>query len=248
MSYLLYCLRRHPGPALAAPGVGGAPVYPVSHRGWQAVVSRIRPADLVPDLPRVRRYIEVVLACHRQGPIIPMRYGCVVEQESQVRQLLDTHGPDYETILQELEGCVEMGLRVLLPSGPGEAATLKGEGGSREVTESPPWTPPPAPARPGAAYLTARQAHYAHQDRWTREYSQAAARCRAQFAGLFVRCHTEAPSPRLPLLSLYFLVARPALAPFRQAFRELAETEPAHLLLSGPWPPFNFVMGGPFII
>jgi hypothetical protein len=246
MSYLLYCLRRHPGPALAAPGLGGAPVHPVSHRGWQAVVSRIRPADLVPDLPRVRRYIEVVIACHRQGPIIPLRYGCVVEQESQVRQLLDTHGPDYETLLQELEGCVEMGLRVLLPSGPGGAVSLRGPVGSREVTESLPWTP--APARPGAAYLTARQAHYAHQDRWTREYCQAADRCRAQFAGLFVRCKTEAPSPRLPLLSLYFLVARPALAPFCRAFRDLAETEPARLLLSGPWPPFNFVTGGPCIL
>jgi hypothetical protein len=236
MSYLIYCLRRHPGPALPPLGVGGAPVYPVTHRAWQAVVSELRREDLVPDLPWFRTYVEVVLACHRQGPIIPLRYGCVVEEESQVRQLLDTHGPDYETLLQELEGCVEMGLRVLLPPGPA---------GIREVAASAPLTS--APAASGAAYLTARQVHYAHQDHWTREYSQAADRCRAQFAGLFVRCKTEAPSPLLPLLSLYFLVARPAVAPFRQAFRGLAEIEPARLLLSGPWPAFNFVTGGPSI-
>jgi hypothetical protein len=98
------------------------------------------------------------------------------------------------------------------------------------------------------AYLMARQAHYAHQDRWTREYSQAADRYRAQFAGLFVRYKTEAPSPRLPLLSLYFLVLRPTVASFRRAFRHLAETEPARLLLSGPWPPYNFVTSSPRII
>ena len=83
------------------------------------------------------------------------------------------------------------------------------------------------------------------QDRWTKEYRQAAERCRAQFAGLFVKCTTEAPSPRLPLLSLYFLVPRPAVTSFRQAFRQLTETESARLLLSGPWPPYNFVTSGP---
>lgn len=248
MSYLFYCICRHPGPVLARSGVGGAPVYPVAHRRLQAVVSRIKPADLAPDLPRVRTYAGVVLSCHRQDTIIPLRYGCVVEQESQVLQLLDEHGPDYETLLQELEGCVEMGLRVLLPSGPCGAVTLRGPAGSREVTAPPPWTPTPAPARPGFAYLMARQAHYAQQDCWTREYSQAADRCRAQFAGLFVRCKTEAPSPRLPLLSLYFLVCRADVASFRRAFRHLDETEPARLLLSGPWPPYNFVTSGPLII
>jgi hypothetical protein len=233
MSYLLYCLCRFPGPALSQSGVDGAPVYPVSHRGLQAVVSRLEGEDLPVDLPRLRTYAEVVLACHGQGPIIPLRYGCVMEEEAQVRRLLEARGPECETLLQELEGCVEMGLRVWPPPRPA---------GSREVSASPAWT---AAARPGAAYLTARQAHYASQDLWTREYSQAAARCRDQFAGLFVRCQTEAPSPRRPWLSLYFLVARPAVAPFRQAFRRLMATEPARLLLSGPWPPFNFVTGGP---
>ncbi len=95
------------------------------------------------------------------------------------------------------------------------------------------------------AYLTARKAHYAHQDHWTTEYRQAADRCQAQFAGLSVKCKTEAPSARLPLLSLYFLLPRPAVESFRQAFRQLTETESARLLLSGPWPPYNFVTAGP---
>jgi hypothetical protein len=97
-------------------------------------------------------------------------------------------------------------------------------------------------------YLTARKAHYASQDRWTTEYRQAAERCREQFTGLYVKCKTEAPSPRLPLLSLYFLVPGPAVESFRRAFRRLTETEPARLLLSGPWPPYNFVTAGPGLL
>ena len=247
MSCLFYCIRRHPGPELAGPlsGVAGRPVYQVADRRLRAAVSVINRADLTPDLPRVRAYERVVSSYHRRGTVVPMRYGCVVEQESQVIEMLSAQGSHYEALLQELDGCGEMGLRVLLPSGPWAGVTPGGPEGSREVAEPYPPDPGADIDRLGLAYLTARKAHYAHQDRWTKEYRQAADRCQAQFATLFVKCKTEAPSSRLPLLSLYFLLPRPAVELFRQAFRQLTETEPARLLLSGPWPPYNFVTACP---
>jgi hypothetical protein len=174
-----------------------------------------------------------------------MRYGCAVEEDDQVIRHLEEHGPHYEALLEELEGCVEMGLRVLLPSGPWAAVTPGGPEGSREVAGPPPHDPTATPERLGLAYLTARKAHYAHQDRWTNEYRLAAERCRSHFSGLFVTCNTEAPSSRLPLLSLYFLVPNSVVESFRQAFRRLSATESARLLLSGPWPPYNFVTSNP---
>ena len=141
-----------------------------------------------------------------------------------------------------------MGLRVLLPAGPWAAVTPGGPEGCREVAGPQPPAPTPTPERLGLAYLTARKAHYAHQDRWTNEYRQVADRCREQFTGLYVKYTTEAPSPRLPLLSLYFLVPRPAVESFRLAFRQLTESESARLMLSGPWPPYNFVTSGPSLI
>jgi hypothetical protein len=247
MSCLFYCIGHHPGPEVAGPlpGVGGGPVYQVADRRLRAAVSRIDRADLTPDLPRVRAYERVVSSCHRRGTVVPMRYGCVVEEESQVIEMLSAHRAHYEALLRELEGCVEMGLRVLLPSGPWAGVTPGGPESRREVVGPQPPEPGAPADRLGLAYLTARKAHYAHQDRWTTEYRQAAARCQAQLAGLFVKCVTEAPSPRLPLLSLYFLVPAPAVQAFRQAFRRLSETESARLLLSGPWPPYNFVTSGP---
>jgi hypothetical protein len=250
MSCLFYCICHNPAPALTSPlaGVGGRPIFQVAHRRLSVVVSQVDPPDLAPDLPKVRAYERVISSYHRQGTVVPMRYGCVVGQESRVRQLLDEHGSHYEGLLQELEGCVEMGLRILLPSGPWAAVTPGGPAGSREVVG--PQRPDPAgrPDRLGLAYLTARKAQYAHQDRWTREYRQAAERCLAHFSGLFVKSKQEGPSPRLPLLSLHFLVPRPAVDPFRQAFRHLTRAEPARLLLSGPWPPYNFVTSDPGLI
>ena len=241
MSCLCYCICRHPGPETGPLlGVGNQPVYRLTHQRLSAAVSRLEPADLAPDLPRLRAYARVVCALHCQGPIIPLRYGAVVSQESRLLTLLDEQILQYEALLRELEGCVEMGLRVLLPQTP----LSPGPAGSREEL---PGSPAP-PGSPGLTYLTARKLHYARQDRWTEEYRRAADRCQAQFTGLFVKCKTEAPSPRLPLLSLYFLVPRAMLAPFRQAFRRLSATESARLLLSGPWPPYNFVSGGLSIV
>jgi Gas vesicle synthesis protein GvpL/GvpF len=246
MNCLFYCISHNPGPE-AGPrsGVAGRPVYQVADRGLKAAISRITRADLTPDLPRVQAYERVVSSYYRRGTVVPMRYGCVVEQESQVIEMLSAQGSHYEALLQELEGCVEMGLRVLLPSGPWAGVTPGGPEGSREVAGPYPLDPETAIDRLGLAYLTARKAHYAHQDRWTTEYRQAADRCQAQFASLFVKCKTEAPSARLPLLSLYFLLPRQAVESFRQAFRRLSETESARLLLSGPWPPYNFVTACP---
>lgn len=242
MSCLFYCICRHPGAEVVGPlwGVAGGSVYRVAHRRLSAAVSRIAPQDLAPDLPRIRAYERVVNSYHRQGTVIPMRYGCVLERESQVMELLDQHNPQYEALLQELEGCVEMGLRVLLPQASLGAVSPGGPEGCRELAGPPPPVESP-PERLGLTYLTARKAHYARQDRWTGDYRRTADRCLAQFAGLFVKSKTEAPSPRLPLLSLYFLVPRTKVEPFRLAFRQLNATESARLLLSGPWPPYNFV-------
>lgn len=250
MSCLFYCICHYPGPDLTGTlrGIGGRPIYQLAHRHLGAAVSMVAGGDLAPDLSRIRTYERVVLSYHRQGTVIPMRYGCAVEKESQVIQLLDEHGAQYKALLQELDGCVEMGLRILLPSGPWAAVTPGSPEGCREIGGPYPPAPAAAADRLGLAYLTARKAHYARQDRWTKEYRQAAERCLAQFAGLFVKSKTEAPSPRLPLLSLYFLVPRPAVESFRQAFRHLTATESARLLLSGPWPPYNFVTSSPSLI
>ncbi len=246
MSCLFYCICPYPGPKPPSGlrGVGGKPVYQVTHRCLSAAFSRIGPADLTPDLPRLQAFARVLHSYYLQGPIIPLRYGCIVSQESQLADILDKHDLYYEALLKDLEGCVEMGLRILLPNATLGNVSLGSPQGGQEFAKP----DLQAPTRPGLTYLTARKAHYARLDRWTREYRQTEERCLAHFKGLFVKSKTEGPSSRLPLLSLYFLVPVSQVGAFRQAFRRLTETESARLLLSGPWPPFNFVIQRPGLI
>jgi len=244
MRYLLYCIFRSPQPQKPGTllGVGGQPVSLVATNGLSAAISKIFHPDMTPDINRVLAYEKVVKLFHHDRTVIPMRYGCVFEEESQVIRLLEERGQHYETLLKELEGCVEMGVRVLISP----CAMQNTENGFRN---SPSPIQKPQPSNPGSAYLSARKAHYAQEERFAKENNLVIERCRAAFAGLFVKFKSELPPFRLyqstigdPMLSLYFLVPRRSVERFRQVFRRIRLKESAKLLLSGPWPPYNFVL------
>ena len=62
------------------------------------------------------------------------------------------------------------------------------------------------------------------------------------FAGLYGKQRTEtAARDGQTVLSLYFLIPRGLIGPFKDVFRRVVETAGARALLSGPWPPYNFV-------
>lgn len=214
--------RGHSPPKLP-PGVGGAPVRLIEEGGLGAAISWIEPPDLTPNRARVLSYAEVVEALHVDRTVLPMRYGCLFGEDRQVVELLRVHGEEYAALLRGLDGCVEMGVRVLLEGAEGRVPVA-------EFSSHP----------PGTAYLAGRKAVYAEKDRRAHDEGRVVERCREVFAGLFVKCRAERPSSRTPDVALYFLVKRGAVDSFRRAFRRISRTESARLLLSGPWPPYNF--------
>lgn len=231
MNCLVYCILPRSATDLGSHGKGvdGQPVCLVSHRDLSAATSLLSRKNMQPDISRLRAFERVVAFFHSLSTVIPMRYGCAADDESQVVRMLMEHAEEYGLLLKELEGCIEIGLRIL-PAG-----------------QPLPATPPPAPAGDGACprtgldYLRARADHYGREKRWREECRQTAERCRKALAGWFVKCCSEPPSPRTPLLSMYFLVRRGEIESFRRAFGEYRAAEPAKLLLTGPWPAYNFV-------
>jgi len=243
MKYLLYCVFRTCGHRIPQPllGVGGQPVVLLARNGLSAAVSRISRSDLAPDISRLRAYGNVIQSFHRDVTLIPMRYGCLFEEESEVVRRLEERNKEYEELLKELDGCVELGIRILPENG--EGGTMNAERSSPCAVLGVPHIP-----NPGRAYLDDRKAHYARSERLAKENRAVIERCRAAFAGLFVKCKAECPpsalrtSPhRAPLVSMYFLVRRERVESFRRTFRQIDSKESARLLLSGPWPPYNFI-------
>jgi hypothetical protein len=101
----------------------------------------------------------------------------------------------------------------------------------------------------GTAYLEACRHRYAGVERLSGEKERQVERCRTAFSSVSRRMLSECRAVRDPgtgqvlqLVSLYFLVPRPSLPDFCRKAAEIRKLLPSRPLLSGPWPPFNFVL------
>jgi len=217
------------------PGVEGAEGFLVAEGGLAAACSMVPDGCATPTVPRATAYAWVVAALHKVAAVVPFRYGNSLENREQVLELMQAHRAEFLRSLEEVEGCDEMGLRVLLEDRPGPAYASSA-------------CAPPGGA--GRKYLEGRRAHYAAEECDEALAAQAAAEARGALEGLAVKCREDRSSaPANPLgrvLSLFFLVRRKDVERFREAFRQLEQETSAKMLLTGPWPPYNFV-GSPHL-
>ena len=282
MGYLLYCIFQSQNSRIPEhlTGLENRPVSAISCNGFSAAVSCFAGSKPPLDIKNILIYKNVVDAFFQDRTVIPMRYGCLLEDEKKAVQLLKINQAQYEALLRELDGCVEMGIRVLIVDCRLKIEDLR----NSELENSNPQSaierseiPGPDPdiigdrtragQNPkskitGRAYLTARKTHYGREDNLSKEMDAIIDRYRETFSGLYVKFKAEYAStgnlqfsiinrqspianPQSPIanpmLSLYFLVRRKSVESFRQAFRQVVFKDHAKLLLSGPWPPFNFV-------
>jgi hypothetical protein len=245
LSHLLYCLflGRDEGKLDELTGVDGQPIAILAHHGLSAVVSLLSAHPLpTVDVATILSYQRVINHFHHRRTIIPMRYGCLFDGETQIFRLLEDRFDEYRKLLEALDGCDEMGIRVLLdPPVCGKPAP--------GLENSNPALPAPHPLATGKGYLHARRSHYADKDQLVNEEKAIFETVCEPFSGLFVRCKVEKATPvsgnhqsSCHLLSLYFLVKRAKIETFRQVFQAFASQYVRKILLSGPWPPFNFVV------
>jgi hypothetical protein len=199
----------------------------VAGGGLAAACSVVSDACARPDVSRATAYAWVVAALHKVATVIPFRYGNCLDASEQVLDLLRLHGAEFLRSLDEVEGCDEMGLRILLGDRPGLACAPAAGA---------------APAGNGREYLEGRRARYAAEQCDEEAAARAAAEARGALEGLALKCCQERSGPAEGrLLSLFFLVRRENIERFREAFRQLQQRTSAKMLLSGLWPPYNFV-------
>jgi hypothetical protein len=254
---LLYCLLRDlaPPPAAGIPGVDGRAVTFVRAAGLAAAVSAIEPVQLIPSVDRLADYARAVEAVFGHATVLPMRFGASFADEAEVARHVELHAPRLAEQLAELDGCAEMGLRVF---------SRDDEPPEARAPAAPEREPPAPPAATGRAYLEAVRRQLDGEDPLRARREAALAHCSRALGPLAVRQASEvgraeaasferllasvpagaASRPRaLTLLaSIHFLVRRELIPAFEQGFRDLRPQPGTELLISGPWPPYNFVI------
>ena len=212
MRYLLYCIFRR---GMTVPPAECSEVE-IIEEGMLAAATSPWQDPPGAGLDNLKAYARTVAAFHASRTIIPLRYGCVLNSRSQVADWLQQHQADYQRLLEELEGTVEMGLRLLWA--PGREGAPHGASGRRYLDL----------ARLRQMGLTAEEVS------WTD-------RLLDQLDGLYVREKREArAAPGGRLVSLYLLVPGGEVGHFRERVRGLTVAPDVKLLGSGPWPPYNF--------
>jgi len=224
MAYLLYGIVKDTvvvGSSLT--GMKDRPVFFVAGHGLCAAVSETDVEEGAPPVSELLVYSRVVEDLHRWQAVVPMRYGCFLNGMESIRKILEERQRQYHALLEELDGRVEMGIRILLPE---ERADPRQE-------EQP---------ADGRNYLLQRKAHYRMREESSRQHRMLVEHCLQAFAGLYGNHRTEtAVKNGTVILSLYFLVLRIHVARFQETFGKLAANGKTQSLLSGPWPPYNFV-------
>lgn len=238
---LMYCVIRHPLVDLdifqGITGVEGRKLEFIAYRDLLAVVSAISSENQSPALSQLCAYENAIASLQSHAAIdsvIPVRYGSFFHRRRLIIELLKDQFPIYDRLLIELNGCVEMGIRL------------------RMVTAESPPSPPliKKDVSSGKSYLESIRSRLAGEElipEAIQNYTQTF--CRA-FTGLFEKFKLECPKHskigrdnNFP--SLYFLVKKKNVEKIQAIFElttsAMPEEEKMQIYLNGPWPPYNFV-------
>jgi len=233
---MLHCILRDPPRASALPA--GLRMLALDHLG--ALVADVEPdAIRRADSARLSAYADLIAHIHQTETLIPMRFGCVLATDQAILKLLDKHRDRVFTLLDHLADCVEFGVRLVLPD---PAAPALAEASSRPATHPGTAARSDQDPRPGHGHLAAIRRRLNGEALAIARAQAAKAALEQAVPGLFRELREEfGQIGGHSLLSLYFLVPREVSARFVAGLQQDQSAVPGTGLITGPWPPYNFV-------
>ncbi len=210
-------------------GLGDAELETREVRGLRVVYSRLASQPATPNLEQLRAFYEVIEQLHARYDILPLRWGQLFPDPQTLARAIAADADLYLKRLARLAGATEMGIRFLPENG---------QSTPEDTSRYPPHSR-------GRAFLEQRRARYGMDADGQARQRRIEETCRASFAGLFQEikgemAHTPGADSQA-MIRVYFLISRTLVERFRQTYTDLRPFEGGRMLLTGPWPPFNFV-------
>jgi hypothetical protein len=227
--------------APGGPGVVGAPVRVVDGGQAAALVSDLEGSEVELGRDEVLTHARVLEQALERGPVLPMRFGVVMEGDEDVRErLLEQHAEDLTDQLTRFSGKVEVNIR----------ATYEEDALMREVVER---NPQIAQLRESIRGQPEDASYYRRID-LGEQVATAVDRLREEDSRDIVDALSQvaeavsqsAPAHERVALSAAFLVDRNRLSEFDDVLGALAAGQGGRLRFkyTGPLPPHSFVRFG----
>lgn len=208
--------EREPRRTLPSRGLGGAALRAVDAAGLRAFYTGHRTLRPRPSPHHVVVHERVVEALMAQGPILPMRFGTMLEDAGTLADAVAARHDALTQALARVRGRVELGLRVLDTREPAVRSA----------------------ARTGRDYLLERAAEQRRADEATNAIH---APLRSLAASSVVR-HRPAPGA---VMAAAYLLDVDRVPEFRARANRLAGRHgELHVVVTGPWPAYSFVSEG----
>lgn len=211
----MYALVRHPAVLPDAHGIDDAPLRAATAAdGIDAVVSETAADPAAPAEAAILAHAQVVeaVAATNDG-VLPARFAGGVADEQDLRRRLDARRDRLLEALGRVEGCVEVGLRVLPEPRDG-----------------------PTPAASGGEYMRRRLDEVTRAETLAKQLHETLAAVAREST-----CNVLARSDLL--LTGAYLVARDELERFQATLQEAGRgLDGVTLVTTGPWPPYSFAL------
>ncbi len=215
-------------------GLGDASVYNIPYRGIGIVVSDLEAQVQIKTKESILKHEEVVEELMNRFTVLPMRLYTFFSGKEDMLLKVKDHYEDFIENLDRVREKCEFGIKVIWAGNVIKERIVNAHK-NESVSAN--------PEQSGAKFMKEKFEKY----KIDKEFEEEADRCVAIVDGFLNRLASEKKLEKLKtdnlLLSASYLVDNEKRDDFKKAFEDLrASGGDLKYLLSGPWPPYNFII------
>ncbi|MDP2336263.1 MAG: GvpL/GvpF family gas vesicle protein, partial [Bacteroidota bacterium] len=220
-------------------GIAGAELVAVSFDQISAVVSDLEKADLIANQTNAFAFASVIENVEQQYPLLPMRFGSIMESTDSVQQMLEKNYPEFQNNLQKVENKSEFGLKIFC-----DTEKLKAELKSKSEAMNETSQKPASESKDSVFKEYINQKLKAHRlEEMLLNYVDSII---AEFTGFLVQLEAVKKIKKMTtattIIDAVFLLEKDKKAELIQAIEDLQRKYTGlNFILTGPWPPYSFV-------
>ena len=219
-------------------GISGTGLYTVSFDEIMAVVSDIKKVDLVANQLNAFAFAYVIEILEQQYPLLPMRFGSVLESTDSILKMLEKNYPELQNNIQKVENKSEFGLKIFC-----DTDKLKAELNSKsEASEDS--QKPVTESKDSVFREYINQKLKAHRlEEMLMGYIDSII---AEFTGFLTELDAVKKIKKMTnattIIDAVFLLEKHRKAELIRAIQDLQNQHSGlNYTLTGPWPPYSFV-------
>ena len=234
-----YCIIKSDGNKRFGPiGIGGHgdEVYTISYRDISAVVSNISLIEVEADEKNALTHMDVIQRVMEQQTVLPVKFGTIFKDKNGVEKCLAMIYGQVKSELPKMDGKVELGVKVLWHPNKAIEQIKKTSDQVKNMEKE------IQSMSEGKAYLM----RVKMEQTLNEEINKMSEQYAHQIYRELMKCAENSLQLKLVgymILYAAFLVSKKSIDDFKNKVNQMQEKwkeKGVELILSGPWPPFNF--------